>query len=183
MNLFKLENKKGFTLIEALVAISILIIAAIGPLSLLGKAISDGNFAKNQLIASYLGQEAMDLVINKRDYNSALSVYYLGHSTFDGFSACTKFEPCNVSVNQSNGIVTLAKCGAKCQIYQDNEGRYSYNVSSNPTIFFRKIWFEGITIDNGTYADVAERAYIQVDWSNKGVPAKPYIISTILFSY
>ena len=68
--------QSGFTLVEALVAITILIVGVIGPLSLAAQGIGDGIFARNQVAANYLAQEALEIVINKR-YALARKAQYL----------------------------------------------------------------------------------------------------------
>ncbi len=59
----------GFTLVEALVAISILLIAVVEPLSLTANSVSNANFAKDQITAFYLAQEGIEFIRNKRDSN------------------------------------------------------------------------------------------------------------------
>lgn len=58
--------QRAFTLIEALVAITILVIGVLGPLTIAGRGISEGFFARNQIAANYLAQEALELILNKR---------------------------------------------------------------------------------------------------------------------
>lgn len=60
---------RGFTLIEAFVAIAVLMIAIVGPLALFSRAIGDATSVKNQMIAYYLAQEGLELAINKLDSN------------------------------------------------------------------------------------------------------------------
>ncbi|MDQ5957709.1 MAG: hypothetical protein QG665_33, partial [Patescibacteria group bacterium] len=71
------SKQSGFTLIETFVAVLILVFAVIAPLGLLARAISDGNFAKNQVIAYFLAQEGVELVINQRDKNVDRGEYTL----------------------------------------------------------------------------------------------------------
>lgn len=59
----------GFTLIEALVAISILTIAVTGPLSLASKGLAYSSYAKDEITAFYLANEAIDVIRNIRDTN------------------------------------------------------------------------------------------------------------------
>lgn len=69
------KNKKaseGFTLIEALVSIALIMIAVIGPLSLTFNALTAIRENKNRVIASYLAEEIMEDFRNYRD-NFALS--------------------------------------------------------------------------------------------------------------
>ncbi|HBM45414.1 MAG: hypothetical protein UR85_C0011G0008 [Candidatus Nomurabacteria bacterium GW2011_GWF2_35_66] len=63
-------KKSGFTLIEALVAISILVISVIGPLSLASKGLSYSTYAKDEITAFYLANEAIDVIRNIRDTNT-----------------------------------------------------------------------------------------------------------------
>lgn len=60
---------KGFSLIETLVAITVLIGAIAGPLTLASQGIKAASLFKNQLIASNLAQEGIELVHAKRDSN------------------------------------------------------------------------------------------------------------------
>lgn len=64
-----LKLKSGFTLIETLVAISILTAAIAGPLVMSIKNIGTANTSQDQLVALYLGQEAIEYVRNVRDTN------------------------------------------------------------------------------------------------------------------
>src|SRR3989338_7587789 len=59
------KNKTGFTLVETLVAITILVVGVLGPLNVATRGITDGFYAKNQITAIYLAQEGLDLVNNK----------------------------------------------------------------------------------------------------------------------
>jgi prepilin-type N-terminal cleavage/methylation domain-containing protein len=64
-NIYK--NKKGFTLIETLVAISILMIAIAGPLTVASKGYTSAIDAKNQSIAINLAQEGMEYLNYVKD--------------------------------------------------------------------------------------------------------------------
>lgn len=75
--------KSGFTLVETFVAITILLIAIIGPLGILAKSFSDAEFAKNQVTATHLAREGVELVVAKRDYN-----LYTNKPPFDGLGEC-----------------------------------------------------------------------------------------------
>ncbi|MDP1624898.1 MAG: prepilin-type N-terminal cleavage/methylation domain-containing protein [bacterium] len=62
-------KNKGFTLVEAMVAISILSLAVTGPLVIAQKGIGSAVYARDQITASYLAQEAVEYVRNVRDTN------------------------------------------------------------------------------------------------------------------
>jgi len=63
----KLNTEKAFTLIEALVGISIILIAVVGPLSVTMKGINSIVQNKNRIIASYLAEEMVEELRNYRD--------------------------------------------------------------------------------------------------------------------
>ncbi len=60
---------RGFTIIETLVAISILVIALTGPLAIIAQALRSSYFARDQITAYYLAQEAVEYIRNARDKN------------------------------------------------------------------------------------------------------------------
>lgn len=61
------KTKNGFTLVEALVAISILMIAIASPMTLAQKGLSTATQSKDQMIAAFLAQDAIEAVKNIRD--------------------------------------------------------------------------------------------------------------------
>lgn len=63
----KFYKKSGFTLIEALVAISILMIAIASPMLLAQKSLSTATLSKDQMTATFLAQDAIEAVKNIRD--------------------------------------------------------------------------------------------------------------------
>jgi len=69
-----INNKKAFTLIEALVAISILMIAIASPMTLVQKSLSTATLSKDQMIAAFLAQDAIEAVKNIRDQIAVISI-------------------------------------------------------------------------------------------------------------
>lgn len=60
-------NMKAFTLIETMIAVSILALAIAGPLFSASRAILASETARDQLVASYLAQEGIEYVRMMRD--------------------------------------------------------------------------------------------------------------------
>lgn len=56
-------------MVEALVAITVLLIGVIGPITLLANSITNANYAKNQITAFFLAQEGQEMIINARNNN------------------------------------------------------------------------------------------------------------------
>ena len=93
-------NMKGFTLIEAMVAVTILTFAVAGPLFSAGRAIVAAETARDQLIASYLAQEGIEYVRAMRD-NEYLAAYQAGGAS--------------VSSNAWNSFLTGGNAGSITQ--------------------------------------------------------------------
>jgi len=101
----------GFTLIEALVAISILMIAIATPMTISQKGLSDAVLSKNETIASFLAQDGIEGVKNLRD-NTALSAASGGNISggwlvaFNGTTGanciCTDSAPQSCATNFTN---------------------------------------------------------------------------------
>src|ERR1035437_8020416 len=62
-------TSSGFTLVETLVAIAILMIAIAGPLTVAEKGLSAAIYARDKLIGSYLAQDGMEAIKNIVDTN------------------------------------------------------------------------------------------------------------------
>ena len=61
------SHKKGFTLVETLVALSIFSLSVLALMVALGGGLKSTNFAKSKITASYLAQEGIELMRNMRD--------------------------------------------------------------------------------------------------------------------
>ena len=64
-----INKNKGFTLIETIVAITILMISIVGPLALASKGIVYAEYVRDEITAFNLAQEAMESIRNIRDEN------------------------------------------------------------------------------------------------------------------
>ena len=67
----KIAQKRGFTLIETLVAVMILAFAIIGPFALSAQSLRASRDARDELVATYLALEGIEIVHSIRDNNSA----------------------------------------------------------------------------------------------------------------
>lgn len=67
--------QKGFTLIETLVAITVLLLVVVGPMTVAQKGIQNAYFATQQATAVFLSQEALEAVREYRD-KDALEVFH-----------------------------------------------------------------------------------------------------------
>ncbi|MBX4189372.1 type II secretion system GspH family protein [Candidatus Parcubacteria bacterium] len=136
-----LPTKSGFTLVETLVAIGILVISIIGAFTAAQSGLSTSIYAKNQVIAFYLAQEAVEQIRNIRDENSLNSRNWLLGIAYDPINdPCFPGKVCRVNtldnvVSVPDGIFThLTQCtnvsGPKCDNLQQapSVGHYGYHT-------------------------------------------------------
>lgn len=67
---FHLSPQAGFTFVETLVAIAILLMAIVAPLTLASQGLAASRVARDQVIATYLAQEVIEFARNARDSNT-----------------------------------------------------------------------------------------------------------------
>ena len=75
--------KKGFTIIESIVALTIIIAAVIGPFMLISRGILSSKSAKNRLVAANLAQEGIEMIRYFRDSNVLASCVGPDGADFD----------------------------------------------------------------------------------------------------
>lgn len=154
-------DKKGFTLVETLVAISILVIVILGPMTIAQKGVQNAYFANDQITAVFLAQEAIEAVRQLRD-EEALDAYNNPSSanTSNGFlTNCT--GGCIFDNTQST-IQFVPLCTGCAQLYIDpNTGVYSHTSSGYSSPFSRVVTI-GHIVGGGAPVDVT------VSWNNHG---------------
>jgi prepilin-type N-terminal cleavage/methylation domain-containing protein len=160
-----MKNKNlqsGFTIIESLVAIAILVVAVIGSMSAVQSGISSYIYSKDQVVAFYLAQEAFEQVRNIRDGNVINGSNWLADIAEVADDPCYFGQACMVSPVESS-IASRCSAPGQCpKLRQDpDEGFYGYNSSWPETIFKREITLESI---NGNEVAMT----VIINWS-KGI--------------
>jgi|SRR3989344_2685863 len=177
----KSKNKfNGFTLVETLVAISILLMAVVAPLVLITSNITAAFSVKDKITALYLAEDAVDFVKYKTDTN-----FNEGDANWlDGVDACVAGggQPCYVdSFND-----TVQTCGGVCTTpikFNSSTNVYEY-ISGTDSKFRRTITIVPVTQDpNPSTLDPDEVIITAlVEWEYKGV-TKQTEISEHAFSW
>jgi prepilin-type N-terminal cleavage/methylation domain-containing protein len=151
--------RRGFTLVETLVAISIFSISILGLLSVLASGITSTTYAKNKIIAGYLAQEGIEYVRNMRD-TFVLYDYDSNGNPIGWASFINKITPCettkgcffddssvpfSIPSNMAMKNLTLNPCSsATCPngllLYNSSTGEYGYANNGTSSGFVRKVW-------------------------------------------
>lgn len=159
MKLINKQKNRGFTLIETMIAVFILVVAFNGLLGLITNSIYYGRYSKNDIIANYLVQEVLDSVRNDRDTIAFQKIAEVG-SGWSGFlskygypnSYCFSVNGCEIEV--ASITTDIAACsgatgswgalGCRVLNYDNdaiNQDFYTYKTptGSVPSNFKRKI--------------------------------------------
>lgn len=127
INILK-KRKEGFTLIETLVAITILLIAVVAPISIIGNSIHQIYYAKDEMLAINLAQEGIEMVRKIRDSNMLANEVPATVTAWDsGITAGTYI------VNAP--AFSLAIAGADTKIYKNASGFYDQVPGGTATQF------------------------------------------------
>lgn len=177
---------KGFTLVEALIAVTIIIAAVVGPLTSASRAVVAAQGASLQLVASQLAQEGVEYVRAMRDHEY-LQAYALGipdtsDTAWDNFlngdpvTYIGSVAQCRTDVDPSNRCVLDPARDMGSALFVGNAPLYldstthRYTQESNgteETPFTRTVYVEG------TGDEV--RVVSTVSWDFHGTP---YSITT-----
>ena len=160
----------GFTLVESMVAVTILALAVAGPLFTAGRAIVAAQTARDQLTASYLAQEGVEYVRALRD-DEYLASYPDASDAWDNFlnrsvDECRAPETCKLGPIQGNDTRLRQHCNSN-----GNGCTGTFSLLPNGTSYTRTIQIVDASLDGAT--DV--RVVSTVSWSFHGIT---YTVST-----
>lgn len=155
----RLQPSRGFTLVETLVAISILMVAVASPLTITQKGLASAIYAKDQIIASYLAQDAIEYLRNISDNNvasGASSDWLLGIAN-NCASSC--------KIDTRGGSNPISPCsGETCRLlYDDSNHIYSYQSGTNSE------FTRSVTVTEGPGTNEA-LIKVKISWSSKNKP-------------
>ena len=148
-------------MVEALVAIAVLLMAIIGPLTIASDSLRTASSTRDEVTAYYLADEGMETIRNDRDTNTLSALNWLGDlshpSTYIG--QCVGVS-CTVDAPQN----TINVCSGTCPAlkYDSVNGWYTYQ-SGSASIFTRTI---NITSLSTHEIEVA----ITITWAEHNVP-------------
>jgi len=154
------SQNHGFSLVETLVAVGILAVAVIGALSAASSGISSSIFSKDQVIAFYLAQEAVEEIRNIRDENALNGQPWLTGITGNSADPCYFGNKCYVDTLDA---APLVRCSGNCPVMKQDSvtGFYGYDLTWEDTLFTRTVELTSI---NSHEISIL----VTVDWS-KGV--------------
>ncbi len=160
-----INNKKGgYSLVEVLISITVLLIALVGPLTIAYTGLKRANFSKEQTFAVFLAQEGVESVVRLRE-DSALNASSYGNLSevwTTNFNAVS--NRCQIGSNNYCGVRltddgsfsqnNIYQCsGSNCLMRYNDGDRvpYKQGVSGTETQFTRQLQ---ITVSGNQFARV-----------------------------
>lgn len=181
---YKYQTKRGFTVLESIVAIMILSLAIAGVFSAVQTSLSQAAIAKDEVRAFYLAQEAIESLRNQRDANQLLRINtnnfsygWLTNIAEDSGDPCYFGKVCRVDV--ANIPPTFSYCGSawdSCPNLKQDQSLFLYNYASgNDTNIKREMQLEYISNDEISVT-------VKIKW-NKGILNRTFEVKTHLFNW
>lgn len=162
-----MKKQTGFSILEIVVAIFIITMGMVGVLSLITQNIQVQYINKNNLIASQLAQEGLELVRNKRDKN-----------WLEGNDWTYGITPGTYKVDYT-GYIGVVSGVEETRLQQRNdaeqEGYYWYGENGANTIFYRLITTSQDSVES---LDVS----CLMQWEDRGQTYQ-YVTDTVLYNW
>ena len=181
INKKRLQKNSGFTLIEVLISIFILITAVVVPLTIGSKAYAFSNFVRDQSIASYLAQEGLEYVRLQRD-NQSLTSGLSGWTNFKNItSSCFLFDGCQFDVQNNGSFINCPFSGCP-PLYQQASGYYTYVPVTNK--YFTRTVKMSLVLPPGAHP-LVERVKVEstVTWSTNGISSRSITLTDYLMPW
>ncbi|OGD31083.1 hypothetical protein A3A25_03565 [Candidatus Azambacteria bacterium RIFCSPLOWO2_01_FULL_46_26] len=152
-----LQNNKGFSLLETVVALGILVVGIGGAVGLVAQSLASIEAIKNKVISANLAQEGIEVVRNLRDENWLNDVHWRG----EGGGILLADGDYRVQYN-----ATALTSFTDTFLQTNSSGYYGYNneygyLGGSDTVFKRKITISMIS-------DTQIKVISRVDWTEKG---------------
>lgn len=184
----KAGKKQGFSLVETVVAVVILVIVVIGPMTAAQRALISASYSRDQMKAYFLAEEAIEYVRYVRDKNSI--VY--GDANNDpekdkwlkDLDNCVGLiKTCGIDpTGQPDVVVNCNNSNDQCLLYIEN-GIYNHKKSGVETSFRRKvniIRLSSTEIDNDSNEI---KVTVTVSWKTGNLPTKIISLSSYLSNW
>ena len=177
----------GFTLIETLVAVMLLSVAIVAPMSLATRSLSSAYYARDQITAFYLAQEAIEAVRAIRD-GQILQITKSADNSLDIFGPIPKGD--QKFIIDARKPYTEADspppCGGSCPPLQTDGELYGYGICTDgscDTYFTRTVQAHFVKKDDGTDNPDEIRVTVTVTWKTGPIQARSFTISENMYRW
>ncbi len=156
--IFHTQKIQGFSLVEVLVAITILLLVIVGPMQIISRSINSTNFATEQVNAWFLAQEGLELAQKGRDDLVLQNFSYQLNPATGEDTPLTEFlnyytncvgssGACGLNIGNGVSLPTRVNCNVlnNCRLYLDStndRSSYTHTITGTPSLYTRVIKME-----------------------------------------
>ena len=166
------HTRQGFTLIETMVAITILVVAVSAPLTLAAQSLFAAFYAKDQTTAFYLAQEAVEVVRNKRDSNM---LAFLGGESRGWLDDIPVNEDFHVDVPNDEFTVCSGSC---LDTFLLHNGSFYNHQTGDATRFSR-----GVLVTPNADQDSEATITVTVEWQTGSFKRRSFLLEERIFNW
>ncbi len=166
------QQQKGFSIVEVLVAISILLIGTLVPLVIAGDTLQNARVVREKNTAFMLAQEGLEGMFLLRA-NKAMEHINGNGNSWDWYadssiSDCRQATGCGLDFEDEN-VTNVERCNNEenCRLYLNtgnNRARYTHNSNGTSTPYVRIVYLDDTTDGGVTSASVE----VVVKWNAAG---------------
>lgn len=165
----------GFTLLETIVALTLVVSAIVGPFSLASRGVFGAKFTKSKLVALNLAQEGIEIVRAMRENNVLIGADWRG-LTGPCASGCARLQDGSYQLDvytSASGSTPPVSSGSAL-LFDESAGLYS-QAAGSPTPFTR-------VVDISTPAPAQMRIVSTVRWTESNIPRQARV-EVVLYNW
>lgn len=179
------KSSAAFTLVEAMVAISILSLSITGPMTIAQKGIGSAIYARDQITAFYLAQEAVEYIRNVRDSNRINQISWLSY-----LSNCLAGGTCQIDARYTDytNVAAITSCSSgTCPVLSLDTSRNLYGdglTCPSSGCIWRSTQFTRTVQVTETQPDKEAVISVTIAWNtNLFSPLRTFTIKEHIFNF
>lgn len=176
-------TQKGFTLIETLTAIFLLLITVTGPLTAAQGGLRASFFARDQVVAFYLAQDAIETIKNNRDNlalaNSKISSPPTWLSNLGSCQPSTNGVAKKCTIDTSGSNISFATCptvGSCLSLKINSSGEYTYGTGDE-TKYTRTVYVTQIK------SNAEAQIIVEVTWDSNYFGERRVVVQENIYNW
>ena len=177
------DRQTGFTLVETMVAISLLTIAIVAPMALTVQSLATAYYARDETIAGNLAQEGIEAVRSVRDTNILRTAEGTPTNLFTGIPIGTYFTVDAHTIPATLTNCFQQPCSKAESTLQTNGQLYGYNAAwTTNTNFQRSAIVTVVRTDAGGEPQEI-RVTVTVSWATGNFQSQSVVINGNLYRW
>ncbi len=167
--------QRGFTLIETMVAVSLLVVSVAAPMSLTVQSLSSAFYARDQITAFHLAQDAVESLRSVRDGNILASALGTPTTMFEGVPNIAG-QP--FTIDSTNNAMQL--CTGTCPPLKSDGNLYGYSSGAgwNSTRYTRTVRITPVPGSSDEFV-----VAVEVRWRTSVYQERSFTISENLYRW